>query len=825
MDDSGNKLWEKSYGGVNEDQLGSAAKVPSGGYVLAGLTESPPSGNKTSPVYGGTDFWVVRIDDNGNLLWENTYGSDQYDGASKVIPTKDGGFLVGGISISNNPGFNNGYEDYEVIKIDANGNLLWTKLYGGSGYDELHDMIETSDGNYFLSGTTNSPVSGNKTAPSLGGYDMWLVCIAPDGSKLWDKTYGTSGDDFRGTLSPLIDGNYLLTGYTFDGTGDAGVIRKIDKNGNEIWQRSCAGNNQDVFEVAAQDSNGDIYAAGESKSDGYGCKTSPNVGGNDDIWIAVFDSSGNKIDDLDYGGEDVDLVTDVEILNNEVWIVGWSDSHLNGNKTVNNCGQTADGWIIRLSKKFYITPPTPVAICLNGGGSTTYFTAFNNYQPGNVFTVQLSDVNGSFSSFTNIGSKPSLQSDSILVTLPVNLIASDHYKIRVVASSPADTSTLYGVSIHGVPRVDLGNDTLICANKPLVLSAGTQATGTGIVWSTGSTQTGISVTAPATYWCEATNSCGVGRDSIRVSVLPLPVAYIGNDTSFCIGSDVILQSSPQPNGTAYLWNTGAATTSIIVHNGGLYWLQTSNACGSTADSATVVENQLPAPGLDKRNYLCAGASRTLSATPGFGSYLWNDGNTGASITISNIGQYWVAVKDKNGCINADTVNITGILALPANFLPADTSVCFYIPLVLQPSLNFKNYEWSTGQVSKEIAVPGPSLYWLQVTDENGCVGTDSIRIGSQECPTGIYMPNAFTPNNDGLNDVFRVKSPIPVKQFNMIVYDRFGEKIFETNDISQGWNGTWKGVANVQGSYVWVIRYTDTNNKTQQLKGTVTLLR
>jgi hypothetical protein len=185
LDDNGNKLWEKSYGGISFDKLWDVKKVPAGGFILVGETESGPSGIKTSPKYGAEDIWVVRVDDNGNMLWEKTYGTLNGERALKVIPTTDGGFLLAGNSGSGSSGFN----DSLAMKIDAAGNILWTKFYGGIKDDVLFDMVQMPDGNFLLSGSSNSATGGIKTAPQYGSYDHWVICIQPNGIKLWDQSY------------------------------------------------------------------------------------------------------------------------------------------------------------------------------------------------------------------------------------------------------------------------------------------------------------------------------------------------------------------------------------------------------------------------------------------------------------------------------------------------------------------------------------------------------------------------------------------------------------------------------------------------------------
>jgi gliding motility-associated-like protein len=829
LDDNGNKLWEQTYGGAADDELYYVAKVPSGGYVLTGETDSGPSGIKTSPSYGSGDVWLVRTDDNGNLLWEKTYGGSQYEDGQKVLPTPDGGFLVGGRSISTYAGYNNGLEDYLVMKLDGNGNLLWSKTYGGSANDELEDILPMPDGNYLLSGYSNSSAGGTKTAPLIGTSDNWIICIRPDGSQVWDKDYGTGGQDAGGTLLALIDGNYLVTAFTNSGGGlfvggGTGVIRKIDGQGNQLWVQYCSG--QGIFNMATQSTDGTIYVGGGSSGGIQGCKTSPLVGGGvSDIWITIYDASGNKIGDLDYGGNDADLITDIKVINGDVWVAGWTDSYENGNKTVQRCGETADGWIIRLTHSLYLSAPTPPNICNNTGDFQVGFTAFNVYQAGNIFTAQLSDSTGDFTTFTNIGSLTATQSGTIAATLPSNLPPGDQYRIRVIASLPADTTFANVVSIQGLPQVSLGNDTTICTNKPLTIPTGPQPSGTLFLWNDGSTGNSLTVASSGTYTCIVQNSCGAVTGTIQIAAKSPPAANIGNDTSFCQGKFITLQSSPQSPDVTYLWSNGAVTPSIVTAGGGAFWLQTTNTCGSTGDTVVVTMNPRPVSLLDKDSLLCYGTTRILDPGKGFTSYIWNDGQSGETRSVANPGKYWVQIIDSNGCITQDTAIITAVAPLPAGFLPPDTSLCSYEDLILKTTISFAAYEWSTGDAGPSIDATTPGLYWLKATDQNGCTGTDSIVIGAKECPFGFFMPSAFTPNIGGKNNLCHPLLFGRTGKFHFTIYNRWGQKVFETSDYTGGWDGNINGGPAAAGAYVWTCYYQLGDSADKFAKGTVILIR
>jgi len=192
-DSSGNLQWSRTYGGPSDDVAEDVVQTTDGGYALTGPTHSYGAGL--------SDWWLVRTDSNGNMLWNQAYGGSSYDEAH-AIALADDGFALAGDTIS----FGAGSYDFWLVKTDFMGNMVWNKTYGRTGWERAYDMIPTSDGGYALTCYTNSF--------GAGGYDAWLVKTDENGNEQWNKTYGGAGDDMAISLIQNREGSFILVGYT-----------------------------------------------------------------------------------------------------------------------------------------------------------------------------------------------------------------------------------------------------------------------------------------------------------------------------------------------------------------------------------------------------------------------------------------------------------------------------------------------------------------------------------------------------------------------------------------------------------------------------------
>ena len=178
------------------------------------MSNSNSSGDKTEDSNGGFDFWIIKVNSSGNIVWQNTIGGNLNDEPKSIVQTTDGGYLILGNSNSNSSGDKSenskGESDFWLVKLDTNGAVIWNKTIGGNLEDIASKIISTNDGNFMLIGTSKSTVSGDKTEISRGDFDLWMVKVNPSGTILWDKTIGGSLDDLAYDIIQTSDNGFLI---------------------------------------------------------------------------------------------------------------------------------------------------------------------------------------------------------------------------------------------------------------------------------------------------------------------------------------------------------------------------------------------------------------------------------------------------------------------------------------------------------------------------------------------------------------------------------------------------------------------------------------
>jgi len=280
LDANGNLQWTKTIGGKIWEEGKSLIQTSDGGYAIAGYTESFGAGKM--------DVYVIKLDASGNLQWTKTIGGKIWEEGKSLIQTSDGGYAIAGYTYS----FDTEDWDVYVVKLDAHGNLQWTKTIGGKSDDNGHSLIQTSDGGYAIAGETESF--------GAGGKDVYVVKLDAHGNLQWTKTIGGPKDDRGTSLIRTSDGGYAIAGYTSSfGAGEWDVyVVKLDAHGNLQWTKTIGGPGYEIGFSLIQTSDGGYAIAGKTNSFGAG---------DYDVYVVKLDAHGNLQWTKTIGGENEDL--------------------------------------------------------------------------------------------------------------------------------------------------------------------------------------------------------------------------------------------------------------------------------------------------------------------------------------------------------------------------------------------------------------------------------------------------------------------------------------------------------------------------------------
>ena len=335
-------LWQKVYGGSSDDKAYKAISTSDNGFAIVGYSKSN-DGNLISNE-GFEDVWILKLDNNGNILWQTTTGFSGVDQGFSLLETSDGGFLIGGIlDVTSSGGAGNNIAktqhaggDYWVIKIDNSGNIQWRNYFGGSNTDTCYAISEAADG-YILVGSSDSSdvdITNNK-----GSYDFWVLKIDTTGTLIWEKNFGGSEIDEARAITKTNDGNFIIVGDTRSNDQDVTVnnggadlwVIKINSDGNLLWEKSFGGSSFDVAKSIHKTFDGGNIISGSSRSLDHGFTNQ----GQNDAWILKISSEGNEEWQQIIGGSNIDFLYDaIELSDGSFVAVGESSSN-DGNVAIN----------------------------------------------------------------------------------------------------------------------------------------------------------------------------------------------------------------------------------------------------------------------------------------------------------------------------------------------------------------------------------------------------------------------------------------------------------------------------------------------------------
>jgi len=351
-DSDGNELWNKTFGGTNNDYGCSIKQDADGEYILVGHTESYG--------LGLSDLWIIKTDSLGNELWNKTYGGTEAESGFSIQHSSDNSYIITGMTSS----YGAGYFDVWLLKIDENGNEIWNNTYGGSDQDVAYSVQKTTKDEYILVGRTKS--YGN------GLVDGWMVKTDSEGNEMWNRTFGGTDYDCIYGVNLTYDGGFVLIGNTVKNESSDLWLIKTNSKGLEEWNKTFGGSGSDLGYTIQSIANSNFIITGYTSS--YGA-------GDLDAWILKVDSSGNELYNKTFGGKEDDrFYSSIKISNNEYLFTGYTNSYGSGGKDV---------WLLKFKdqSKSKITFLFGYVTNLTNYGNITKFKSKNliyvNFRPFN----------------------------------------------------------------------------------------------------------------------------------------------------------------------------------------------------------------------------------------------------------------------------------------------------------------------------------------------------------------------------------------------------------------------------------------------------------
>ena len=397
LNPAGSVEWKRCYGGSGDEWCHSVEQTVDGGYIFAGLTYSnnfDVSGN-----HGDSDAWVVKVDSSGIIQWQKCLGGSQTEVARCVIQTEDGGYSVVCRTNSTNGEITvaKGGHDFWVVKLDETGQIEWQKSYGGTWDDNPHFIRQTTDGGYILTGETFS-INGDVQSDQHGDGDYWVVKLSSTGELEWERALGGSFSDIGQEVIQTSDGGYMVLGHASSGNWDMTIhyggfdiwLLKLSPDGEIEWQKTLGGSDQDRSGSVLELEEGGFIVSGSTESTDGDIN---NNAGWADFWLVRLDNTGQILWERTFGGtlseitRSMNLCLDVGMLLSGITFS--NDGDVSGNHG------SSDIWVVKLSPfSLSTTSIHPSALNVSPNPSTGRFIVNTGAAPGTSIDLQIFDLSG-----------------------------------------------------------------------------------------------------------------------------------------------------------------------------------------------------------------------------------------------------------------------------------------------------------------------------------------------------------------------------------------------------------------------------------------------
>ncbi len=878
---SGAFIWGFKIGGYSWDGVYSMAidvanNVVIGGYFQsAGVDFDPGSGTAILSYVGGSgtpyngDGFVAKYSASGAFQWAHVLGAPTvYDATTGVAVDSVQnvyicGFFTGVMSPTSSVSWNSsttgkGY----IIKYTPGGSYIWGKVFGLPGYaadDSYPYCLQISGGKIYScginQGTSNFDPAGSSAGilTATGTYDGYFAKYDTAGNFVTCGAMVGPNYDIAYYLSIDSLANMYISGYTNSTSLTMGSSTSTCPGGGGNWDYfmckytstgtyqwgHVTGSSADDFCYSSEVMNGNVYFTGFFQNsmdiDPGSGTTILTSHGNTDIFITKFDLGGNFICGFNVGSTGPDA--------------GWGLSHdaagelyttgeFSGTATDFDPGSsafplTSNGstdaylvkykWTIDSSFTGYVTGDT---IC---PGQSAYMTLHLSTGGAGPYTIV---VNSGSGSYTYSGIVPGVP---FLIT-PTPTVTTTYTVTSVILSVTSLCSTVTGIVSGTVTIVvrptSIGiKDTVVCNEVTLSSLTGASSYSWTFGDGTGSTAANVihtySVAGTYPVILHIVDSLGCAlNDTVNLSVYTPPGVDLGPDTILCSGSYLLQSSVIYTGSPAYTWNTGATSPSIVVTTSGTYSVSvTLNGCTST-DAVKVMLLDIAGIDLGPDTTVCMNQTLAVKLTGTGITYRWQDGSTASTYSASRTGRYYVTV-NSGGCVVSDTVNIT-FLQLTQNI--PDTFICKGTPidlLLMATPPNGGTVLWEDGSTNPARKVHDSGTYWVYIKKFE-CEILDTVHVVTGYCDCWHNVPNAFTPNDDGLNDVVapRIQAGCTVSGYLFSIYNRWGELVYTSDVPGKAWDGMYKGMPCDMGVYYYMLQFfIGVHDKPVTEGGDITLIR
>ena len=727
LNEDGSVQWSKTFGGTQSDVGNSVIETADGGFVMAGTSNSddgiPGSNN------GDCDVWVVKINSSGALLWSKVYGGCGFDSATSISTTTDGGFIISGVTTSPTNNIipeNAGKKDALILRLNGQGDLVWSRTFGGSLNDEASAIKQTSDGGYVFAGTTwSNDIDVNNNS---GFSDMWLVKLLANGNMQWSKTFGNVSEEHANALDLTSDGGFLLSGsssyLTQTGTDNTVyhvdfAVTKVNAAGTLLWSNVYGGSKYEAAYGGIEASTGEYIVSGYCNS------TDGNVGSNygfKDFWVLSLNENGAMNWSNNYGGSQNDFSTAVtETQDGGLAFAGhtWSNDN-----DVTSQGGIDDGWVIKLEGGGL--PPTvdlglDQSVCL--GGQVTIAASTTNcegctflWNDGNTNASRLltptTSANFTVTATNSVGQTAN---DAISITVnPLPTVSS------FINNPPCDNAAIGSIDL-----------TPTSPNMPFTY-----------LWSNGAITEDLNNIDAGNYNVTITDSNNCSDE--LAFILSNPTSFTVNsatDQIDCNGDNdglIDLQISGGVGPFDYLWSNGATTEDISNLAPGSYsvTIEDANLC-QEIQSFTIIEPTALVHSALSGDVDCFGnnnGSINLSVSGGYPpyDYTWSNGQTGSSVENLPAGDYTVTISDNVDCSKIESFSISTPEALvgviDASQIPCFSSANGAVDLTVSGGSTPYSFVWSNGATTEDISNLEAGTFSVIITDNNNCTTTEQVTI-------------------------------------------------------------------------------------------------